>query len=156
MKAVTRIAGSTALALLVGLSAVALAMDAVDGWLARRTNSASELGARFDMEVDALLVLVLVFELWLREQAGAWVLTGGLLRYVYTLSFALVEPRVLPVARSRFGRYSFGVVVLMLLASLIAPAPIGELVAAAGTLLVTLSYGRSFQMAYFPGTARQR
>ncbi len=45
--------------LLVGLAAVALALDAVDGQVARRTRSATALGARFDMEADAFLILVL-------------------------------------------------------------------------------------------------
>ena len=46
-------------ALLVPLAAVALVLDAVDGWVARRTGTVSELGARFDMEADAFLILVL-------------------------------------------------------------------------------------------------
>src|SRR5438105_998134 len=32
-------------------------MDGVDGWLARRSGMRSTFGARFDMEVDALLIL---------------------------------------------------------------------------------------------------
>src|SRR5687767_10530067 len=39
---------------LAGLIAVALALDAVDGWLARRLQLVSSFGARFDLEVDAL------------------------------------------------------------------------------------------------------
>src|SRR5436190_13108415 len=46
-------------ALLVALAAVALVLDAVDGWVARRTRTAAALGARFDGEVDAFLILVL-------------------------------------------------------------------------------------------------
>src|SRR3954452_4314907 len=46
-------AGQPHLGPLVGLAAVALALDAVDGQVARRTRTASALGARFDMEVDA-------------------------------------------------------------------------------------------------------
>ena len=41
-------------ALLVPLAAVALALDAVDGRVARAHRHASRLGARFDMEVDAV------------------------------------------------------------------------------------------------------
>ena len=46
-------------AVLVALAVVALVLDAVDGQVARRTGTASALGARFDMEVDAFLILVL-------------------------------------------------------------------------------------------------
>ena len=49
----------TPVALLVTLAAVALALDAADGWMARRTGTASALGARFDGEVDAFLILAL-------------------------------------------------------------------------------------------------
>ena len=46
-------------ALLVTLAAVALCLDLVDGWVARRTGTETELGARFDGEVDAFLILAL-------------------------------------------------------------------------------------------------
>ncbi len=45
--------------MLVGFSAVALVLDAVDGAVARRTGTASTFGARFDMEIDAFLIMVL-------------------------------------------------------------------------------------------------
>jgi hypothetical protein len=44
---------------LVSLTALALALDAVDGWVARRTKTAATLGAHFDAEVDALVILIL-------------------------------------------------------------------------------------------------
>ncbi|WP_440765402.1 CDP-alcohol phosphatidyltransferase family protein [Natronorubrum sp. DTA7] len=40
------------------LFAVAAALDAVDGKLARATDSVTDLGARLDVEIDALVVLV--------------------------------------------------------------------------------------------------
>ncbi|MEY2532637.1 MAG: hypothetical protein QOF29_547, partial [bacterium] len=49
----------TPVALLVTLAAVALALDAADGWVARRTRTSTALGARFDGEVDAFLILAL-------------------------------------------------------------------------------------------------
>ena len=54
-----------------GLAIPALALDAVDGWVARRTHSVSELGARFDMEVDAYLLLVL--GAYVAQDLGWWV-----------------------------------------------------------------------------------
>lgn len=68
-------------ALLVSLATVALIMDAVDGRVARRTATASELGARFDMEVDAVLIAVL--SLYLAPSLGVWVLTIGAMRYAF-------------------------------------------------------------------------
>ena len=44
---------------LAGLIAAALGLDALDGWLARRLGLVSAFGARFDVEIDALLLLIL-------------------------------------------------------------------------------------------------
>jgi len=62
-------------------AAVALALDAVDGWVARRTGTVSPFGARFDMETDAALLLVL--SVYAVPQVGLWVLAIGLARYVF-------------------------------------------------------------------------
>jgi phosphatidylglycerophosphate synthase len=64
---------------LVGLASVALVLDGVDGWVARRTGTSSAFGARFDMEVDAFLILVL--SLYVARSAGWWVLLIGAARY---------------------------------------------------------------------------
>jgi phosphatidylglycerophosphate synthase len=67
--------------LLVSLAVVALALDAVDGWVARRTRTAANLGARFDGEVDAFLILVL--SVYVARSMGAWVLAIGGARYAF-------------------------------------------------------------------------
>src|SRR6201992_3407564 len=74
-------AGPVPVALLVSLAAVALALDAVDGWVARRTGTASELGGHLDAEVDAFLILVL--SVYVARSAGAWVLAIGAARYAF-------------------------------------------------------------------------
>jgi phosphatidylglycerophosphate synthase len=65
---------------LVSLAALALVLDAVDGWVARRTHTAA-LGARFDGEVDAFLILVL--SVYVARSAGVWVLAIGAMRYAF-------------------------------------------------------------------------
>jgi phosphatidylglycerophosphate synthase len=59
----------------------ALGLDGLDGWWARRSGMAGRFGARFDMETDALLILVLAALVWIADKAGPWVLLSGLLRY---------------------------------------------------------------------------
>lgn len=66
---------------LVPIAAVALVMDAVDGWVARHTRTTSRFGQRFDGEVDAFLILVL--SAYVVPVVGVWVLAAGLLRYVF-------------------------------------------------------------------------
>ena len=67
--------------MLVSLAALALALDAVDGWVARRTRTTATLGAHFDGEVDAFLILVL--SVYVARSAGAWVLAIGAARYAF-------------------------------------------------------------------------
>jgi len=64
---------------LVAITVVALLLDWVDGQVARRTGTMSRIGAQFDMEVDAFLILVL--SVFVARSAGAWVLCIGLARY---------------------------------------------------------------------------
>ena len=70
----------------IGLTGVMAALDGLDGWLARRTRMASAFGARFDMETDALLILVLSILVWQHDKAGAWVLLCGLMRYGFVVA----------------------------------------------------------------------
>lgn len=69
---------------LVGLACVALVLDAVDGLVARRTGTASRLGARLDGEADAFLMLVLSAHV--ATTVGPWVLAVGLVRYVFAVA----------------------------------------------------------------------
>jgi phosphatidylglycerophosphate synthase len=71
----------TPVGLLVTLAAAALALDLIDGWIARRTETQSLLGARFDGEVDAFLILAL--SVYVADLLGAWVLLIGVARYVF-------------------------------------------------------------------------
>ncbi|WP_433728690.1 CDP-alcohol phosphatidyltransferase family protein [Actinoplanes sp. CA-051413] len=73
--------GRTMLMTLVGLAAVAAALDAVDGQVARRTKTTSAFGARFDMEADSVLVLIL--SLFVASSLGWWVAAIGLFRYAF-------------------------------------------------------------------------
>lgn len=87
------IAGFPALAGHAGVFAlialVALALDGVDGWAARRWQCASEFGARFDMELDAFLILVLCALVWVLDKAGMWVFAIGAMRYLFVLAMRL-------------------------------------------------------------------
>ncbi|HEY7179414.1 MAG TPA: CDP-alcohol phosphatidyltransferase family protein [Gaiella sp.] len=69
------------LATLVTLASVALALDFVDGRVARRTGTSSTLGATLDGEVDAFLLLALSVEV--APRVGAWVLAIGVARYAF-------------------------------------------------------------------------
>ena len=78
-------------------------LDGADGWTARRSRLASVFGARFDMEVDALLILTLSILVWQHAKAGPWIVMAGLLRYAFVLA-GWIAPwleRPLPLSRRR-------------------------------------------------------
>jgi len=130
------------------LAALVLGLDALDGWLARSRGEASVFGAHFDMETDALFVLVLTLRLWLAQSYGAWVLTAGLLRYAYVLSLWFVPHTGREAPRSLLGRFAFLYLVLTLLAGLSIQNGYGTACVALGTLVVTSSFARSFYFSY--------
>ena len=47
---------------------------------------ASDFGAHFDMEVDALFLLALSMLVYATGEIGAWVIASGVLRYAFVLS----------------------------------------------------------------------
>jgi phosphatidylglycerophosphate synthase len=92
----------TPVALLVTLAAVALALDAADGWLARRTGTTTPLGARFDGEVDAFLILAL--SVYVAPAYGAWVLAIGAARYLFLAGEWLLPWMRAPLPPRRWRR----------------------------------------------------
>jgi phosphatidylglycerophosphate synthase len=140
--------GSNASAVVVGPFVLSLMLlDGLDGFLARRLSTASPFGAHFDVEADALLVLVLGLMLWQRERLGAWILWPGLLRYGYVVLLGLVPGRG-QEPRSLLGRVAFCVTVFGLLGALVDSGTIATAGAVIGTLAVTASFARSLYYSY--------
>ena len=65
------------------IAVLTLLLDGLDGVLARRSGQISPFGARFDMEVDALQILLLSVAAATLGKAGAWIILAGLMRYIY-------------------------------------------------------------------------
>ena len=63
----------------VSLWFVIACTDGLDGWLARRLRLISSFGARFDVEVDALLLVILATLVWQAGPVRAWGPAVGLL-----------------------------------------------------------------------------
>ncbi|GII58675.1 membrane protein [Planotetraspora thailandica] len=130
------------LVILVTLSTVALILDAVDGRVARRTGTASRLGARFDMEVDAFLILVL--SVFVAASLGVWVTAIGAMRYAFVAA-GWVAPWLRGSLPPSFARKTVAAVqgiVLVVAASGVLPYAIAA--AAVGLALASLvwSFGR--------------
>lgn len=119
------------------------ALDGVDGWLARRAGLASAFGARFDMETDALLILVLAVLAWQLEKAGAWIVLAGAMRYVFVAAgqvWTWIE-RPLPVSQRRKAVCVVQIVGLALVVSPLVAVPASVGAAAITLMLLTWSFG---------------
>jgi phosphatidylglycerophosphate synthase len=128
-------------AVLVALAAVALALDAVDGLVARRTGTTSALGARFDMEADAFLLLVL--SAYAGTLVGWWVLAIGAMRYAYLAAGWLLPwlPGALPPRQWRKVVAAIQGVVLVVTAADVLPRPLAAGAAAVSLGLLVESFG---------------
>ena len=128
---------------LIVIVIIALALDGIDGNLARRTGLQSSLGTRFDMEVDALLILLLSVAAFLLGKAGIWVLAIGLMRYGFVLGQICLPFLTAPLPPS-FLRKLICVVQVAALCLILAPAiapPVSTAIAATALVLITYSFG---------------
>jgi len=129
--------GPIPVAALVTLAAVALALDGVDGQVARRTGSTTPLGARFDMEVDAVLIMVL--SVVAAGTLGLWVLAIGAFRYAFVAA-AWALPWLKAPLPPRFSRKvvaaAQGVVLVVAVSALLPYAASLALVALSLAVLV--------------------
>lgn len=119
---------------------VATVADGVDGWLARRTGMVSAFGARFDMEIDALLIQVLSILVWQYGKAGPWVIASGLIRYAFVAAGWQFPWLARPLPGSFRGKL---VCVIQIAALIVAIAPFVSPPAsgiAAAVGLIALSY----------------
>ena len=136
---------------LVTLSAVALALDAVDGQVARRTGTATPLGARIDGEADAFLILVL--SIAVSQDYGGWVLAIGAARYAFLLAGWLIPWLRAPLP-PRFWRKVVAAVqgiVLTVAASGVTSRLVGMIAVAVALLLLAESFGRDVIWLYRAG-----
>lgn len=127
---------------IVVTATVAAALDAADGPLARRSGMASEFGARFDMETDAWLTLVLCGLVLHFGKAGAWVLAAGLMRYAFVAASRpwpwLAGP--LPASLRRKAVCVLQISTLIVCLVPIVPPALSSALAAASLLLLSWSF----------------
>jgi phosphatidylglycerophosphate synthase len=127
---------------LVTLSVVALVLDAVDGWVARHTGTVSPLGARFDGEVDAFLILVL--SVYVSNLIGPWVLAIGAARYLFLAAGWLLPWMQAPLP-PRYWRKTVAAIqgiTLTVAAADVLPRRGTEAALAVALALLTESFGR--------------
>lgn len=125
------------------LASVAVALDGLDGWLARRVGPRSAFGARFDMESDALLIMILSVLAVVLGKAGFWILMIGGLRYAFvgaSYLFAWIDRPLPPSFRRKVVCVVQGVV-LCVLAFPVVSGPVGSVLGAIALGANILSFG---------------
>jgi len=136
---------------LVTLSTVALVLDGVDGPVARRTGTATQLGGRIDAEVDAFLILLL--SIVVSQDYGGWVLAIGAARYALLLAGWLIPWLAAPLPPRYWGKVVAAVtgIVLTVAASGLLDRRTGMIAVAAALLLLAESFGRAVIWLYRTG-----
>ena len=136
---------------LVTLSSVALVLDAVDGQVARRTGTATPLGARIDGEADAFLILVL--SIFVAQDYGSWVLAIGAARYAFLLAGWLLPWLAAPLPPRFWGKVAAAVtgIVLTVAASGVPGRLTGMIAVIVALLLLAESFGRNVIWLYRAG-----
>lgn len=134
--------GDSSAVALVALATVALVLDGVDGQVARRSGTSSALGARFDMEVDSFLVLVLSVHVAL--MLGPWVLAIGAMRYLF-VAVSWVAPWLRAPLPPRYSTKAVaaaqGIVLVVATADLL-PRVIAAVLVALSLGVLVWSFGR--------------
>lgn len=127
---------------IIAISTVVLVLDGVDGRVARRTGTQTEFGARFDMELDAVLILALSVLVWRSGRVGSWVLLIGLMRYLFVAAgrvWPALQGELPPSLRRKAVCVTQGVVLLVALGPIV-PQWMAITVAAGGLIALTYSF----------------
>ncbi len=136
--------GSVPRTLVISLASIALTLDLVDGRVARsRGGVVTRLGALFDQETDAWLILVLC--VYVVPLVGPWVLLIGLARYLFLIA-GLARPWLtLPPPPRPWAKVVTAVqdVVLVVIAADVLPRPAAQAIGFVALALLTESFAHT-------------
>ncbi|MFC3121445.1 CDP-alcohol phosphatidyltransferase family protein [Agaribacter flavus] len=130
------------------LMALALVLDVVDGFAARKLSQSSEFGRVFDMEADAFFVMALGLYFYFTTNLGSWLLLPGLMRYAYRLCVLLFPKTGFNESKKRYAATLAGVNFVILVAAIVLPSNIQTPALVISTCIVVFSFGISF-IEYF-------
>jgi len=129
-------------ALVSGVALGATLLDGLDGRLARQSGMSSAFGARFDLEIDALLIMALAVVAWRHDKAGAWVLLSGLMRYAFVAAswvWAWLDRPLRPsVRRQAVCVVQVGGLIITVFPAVVRPA--SAIIAAASLIVLSYSF----------------
>lgn len=125
------------------LAFLLIALDAADGFAARKTNTTSEFGAWFDMETDAFYVALMGIIIYQSGLIDAWILIPGFLRYFYSLGIWIFNVTEKQESGSKIGKYIAGFMFISLPLPFIIPIEIATPILILASLAIVFSFARS-------------
>ncbi|MEM7374495.1 MAG: CDP-alcohol phosphatidyltransferase family protein [Bacteroidota bacterium] len=128
-----------------GLALIVLLTDGLDGYLARKYQTQSLFGEYFDKETDAFFVMMLGSLAWYEGYVGPWILSLGLLRYVYVFLLIFVKPPEKKESRSFRGQ----LIAVILMSSLIGCFWLPEWLYMPALVIVSALVFYSFGMSFW-------
>jgi len=141
--------------LAVTATIVTVILDGLDGWLARRAGMTSRFGARFDMETDALLILILSILVWQHGKAGPWVLACGVMRYAFVACGWVLPWMAAPLRSSVRGKTVAVIQVVGLGAALSPLVRTPQSIVVAGVTLAALVWSFAIDVAWLFTASRR-
>lgn len=130
------------------LFGLAVLLDGLDGYLARKYKQTSKIGALFDKTVDAYFVLLLSFILVQTYEVPFWFLAIGYLHYGYELLLVGLGWQYLSTPKNPIGKYTAAILFLSLLSPFILPQSWFSPVIYLASILASFSFGLSFWYKY--------
>ena len=142
----------------IAVSTVAMVGDGIDGYVARRTGTATAFGARFDMELDSFFALALSILVWRSGKVGPWILLIGAFRYLFVVAGWLWPALTaeLPASRRRKTVCVIDGVVLLVCLGPVIPSLVASPAAAAALLLLTYSFAVDIRWLTVQATRERR
>ena len=135
---------------LIFIATLALLLDGLDGWLARRESRVSSFGARLDIEVDSAFALILAVNSWVIGNVGPLIILFVLPRYVF-IGFTKIFPWLGQPLPSRIGGKVVGTIQIIALIVLNLPnmdRNLVTLVVLGVSLALVWSFGRDVLWLY--------
>ncbi len=126
------------------MAVFALALDGVDGFLARKFKMTSSFGATLDGESDAFFVLLFSAIIYNLGYVGVWILWVGMLRYLYVLVCYILWNGVLDESVSYFRKTMAVVIMGAILSPFILAHQYYFPILIVSTVAITLSFLKSF------------
>lgn len=126
------------------LASFIVALDLLDGFLARKLNQVTVFGGELDMETDAFFCLLLSLIISLKQPELFWIIIGGSLRYIYKIVTTLFAKINFIESKKVYARYFAGIYYSTFVIYFFLPFHLGKYIISFGNLLVITSFSISF------------